>query len=269
LNASYRRFRGELETLVRSQGSWAGLVDTVAVSGEPARVIDGAQTVDSTIVEVELPAQPNGSGGYVGFMDAANVGEDARSRVTHVVREFGTCAVAVEGAGFLVDLAAGTTVELLDLESGHVAVVLLVSGVRVRCPLRGLRPLEDPLSPTEIFDVAKGFMGVPYVWGGTERSGIDCSGLVHMAARIGGRLIPRDAHHQWAATRGELSWSELAVGDLLYFGDSASLADIVHVGMYAGGGRMLHAPEEGRTVALEPISTRARARTVGFGRIGP
>jgi cell wall-associated NlpC family hydrolase len=36
--------------------------------------------------------------------------------------------------------------------------------------------------------------------------------------------------------------------------------------MYAGDGRMLHAPEAGRQVVLEPISSSARERTVGFGR---
>jgi gamma-D-glutamyl-L-lysine dipeptidyl-peptidase len=123
------------------------------------------------------------------------------------------------------------------------------------------------LDSTAIFDIATSFLGVPYLWGGVEGAGIDCSGLIHIAARLGGRVIPRDAHHQWAATRAGLTWDDLEPGDILYFGGTASLEGIDHVGFFAGEGRMLHAPETGRRVVLEPLSDRARARSVAFGRL--
>ena len=78
--------------------------------------------------------------------------------------------------------------------------------------------------------------------------------------------MPRDAQYQWAATRFDAAApDELATGDLLFFGDEASLEGIDHVGLYAGDGRMLHAPEAGRPVVLEPLSARARERTVELG----
>jgi hypothetical protein len=48
------------------------------------------------------------------------------------------------------------------------------------------RPDGDP--------VAQAYLGAPYEWGGMTERGIDCSGLVHMAHRRIGRLVPRDAH---------------------------------------------------------------------------
>ena len=145
--------------------------------------------------------------------------------------------------------------------------VLLASGERISCPSGSLLPLAETLGAREVLEVARGFLGSPYVWGGIGRSGIDCSGLVHVSARIAGRCVPRDAHHQWASMRVGVSWDALQPGDLLFFGERADLAGIDHVGFHAGDGLMLHAPEEGRSVVLEPISERARARAVGVGRL--
>jgi cell wall-associated NlpC family hydrolase len=262
--SSYAAFRAWAAGRLPDQKPLHGRLHTVATSGEPLRVIAEA---GPSLVEVELLAQPNGDGGYVGVMHAAHVGADARREATHVVAAGGALAATADGDAAPLELAAGTTVELLGgPEAGDAAEVVLASGATVRCPTAALRPLGPPLGAAELFAIATGFGGVPYLWGGVEDAGIDCSGLVHLAARIGGHVVPRDAHHQWAATRIDIDADELEVGDLLYFGEEASLEGIDHVGLYAGDGRMLHAPEAGRTVVLEPLSARARERTVGFGR---
>jgi cell wall-associated NlpC family hydrolase len=262
--SSYAAYREWVRRRLPDQTRLPGRLHTVAPCGEPVRVL---ATAGSSLVEVELPAQPNGSTGYVGFMNAAHVGADARGTASHVVAAGGVVATAAERGGGAVELAAGTTVELLD--DGDPAEVLLASGAAVQCPMTALRPVGSAVPATELLRIAARFAGVPYLWGGTEAAGIDCSGLVHLAARIGGRVVPRDAHHQWAATRFDADWDDLEAGDLVFFGDSATLEGIDHVGVYAGSGRMLHAPEAGRRVIKEPISAPARERTVGFGRYSP
>ena len=62
---------------------------------------------------------------------------------------------------------------------------------------------------------ARAYLGCPYEWGGMSERGIDCSGLIHMAYRRLGRLVPRDADQQEEAGipvaardlhRGDLVW---------------------------------------------------------------
>lgn len=258
--STYPAYRVWVERLLAEGKPLIGNLDSVALSGEPVQVLG---EVDESYLKVELLSQPNGGIGYVGLMSAAQLGPDARSQVTRVVAD----TMALEADPGPVTVAAGTTVELLEGDGGEEnGVVRLASGERLRCPLSMLRPLDSGLDAVEILEVATGFLGVPYVWGGIDGAGIDCSGLVHLSARIGGRIVPRDAHHQWAAMRVDLGWEDLEPGDLLFFGDDASLEGIDHVGIYAGDHLMLHAPEEGRQVTLEPISARARARSAGFGR---
>ena len=93
----------------------------------------------------------------------------------------------------------------------------------------------------------------------TER-GIDCSGLVHMAYRRLGRLIPRDADQQEEA--GEpVAEADLRPGDLVTYGDARSAT---HVAFWLGDGRILHTTErpdaKGVLEEAEPEELRAKRR---------
>lgn len=124
-----------------------------------------------------------------------------------------------------------------------------------------LRPIAaDPV------EHARRLLGTRYEWGGMTASGVDCSGLVHMAFRACGTLVPRDADQQEQAGR-KLSEHELRWGDLVTYGPAEG-AD--HIAFWLGDGRILHATGRegvGRVVEEEePQELRSRRRS--FIRLG-
>jgi gamma-D-glutamyl-L-lysine dipeptidyl-peptidase len=108
-------------------------------------------------------------------------------------------------------------------------------------------------------DVARSYLGTPYLWGGMTERGIDCSGLVHMAYRRLGRIVPRDADQQEDAG---VELAEPQPGDLLTYGDE--VAD--HVAFWVGDGRILHSTGRDDGVGVieepEPESLQARRRKI-------
>ncbi|GAA3073347.1 C40 family peptidase [Streptomyces roseofulvus] len=94
---------------------------------------------------------------------------------------------------------------------------------------------------------ARAQLGKPYVWGATGPSAYDCSGLTQAAWRAAGVSLPRTTYTQINAGR-RVSRSELAPGDLVFF-----YSGISHVGLYIGGGQMIHAPRPGAPIRIAPI----------------
>jgi cell wall-associated NlpC family hydrolase len=125
------------------------------------------------------------------------------------------------------------------------------------------------LRPTSADPVehARTLLGTRYEWGGMTSAGIDCSGLVHMAFRACGRLVPRDADQQEAAGE-KLSAAVLRAGDLVTYGPPEG-AD--HIAFWLGGGRILHATgRDGVDCVVEedePADLRGRRRALV--RLGP
>ena len=109
--------------------------------------------------------------------------------------------------------------------------------------------------------VARRFVGAPYEWGGLTKQGIDCSGLVHLAYRLCGQLVPRDSWQQEAAATPVAAGVERP-GDLVAYGDGER-AD--HIAFWLGDGRILHSTaREGLGVVEEgePPELLARRRFV-------
>jgi cell wall-associated NlpC family hydrolase len=103
------------------------------------------------------------------------------------------------------------------------------------------RARRFPLDPVGIVDSAKRFFaGTSYLWGGVTPWGADCSGLVQSVFALHGLQLPRDAWRQ--AERGADAGrdiGELRAADLLFFTDRED-GRVTHVGIAAGGARMVH-----------------------------
>jgi cell wall-associated NlpC family hydrolase len=89
---------------------------------------------------------------------------------------------------------------------------------------------------------AKAQLGKPYVYGADGPYSFDCSGLTMEAWRAAGISLPHNTVLQYNAIR-HVSRSSLRPGDLVFFYSGLS-----HVAIYAGNGRVIHAPRPGQTV---------------------
>ena len=103
---------------------------------------------------------------------------------------------------------------------------------------------------------AKSKLGSPYVWGGAGPSTFDCSGLTMWAYKQVGISLPHYTGSQWNAGT-HVSRSSLRPGDLVFF-----YSDLHHVGIYIGGGNMIHAPQTGDVVKISPLAGRPYAGAV-------
>ncbi|MFB9965361.1 NlpC/P60 family protein [Sinosporangium siamense] len=108
-----------------------------------------------------------------------------------------------------------------------------------------------------VLQFAYGQLGKPYRYGATGPGSWDCSGLTQAAWRAAGVTLPRTTWQQWSwGSSRKVSLDALQPGDLIF---SHGLG---HVGIYAGGGKFVHAPQTGDVVKISDLSTR-RGRLVG------
>lgn len=96
---------------------------------------------------------------------------------------------------------------------------------------------------------AMGQLGVPYRYA-TSNPGVsfDCSGLTHFAWAQAGVYLPRNSRAQAAATP-RVPAAAAQPGDLIFY-----YSPISHVGIYLGGGQLVHAPNSGTTVKVANVS---------------
>lgn len=132
-----------------------------------------------------------------------------------------------------------------------------------------------------IVTAARAFLGTPYSWGGgntkgpsrgirtssrldgTNTVGFDCSGLVLYAVhKATGITLPRTAGPQGLDKRGKTikrDFSKMRAGDVVAFSSTGSRAPgaFEHVGIYIGGGKMIHAPRPGKSVEIAQLKGSA------------
>lgn len=94
----------------------------------------------------------------------------------------------------------------------------------------------------KIVDAARSQIGAPYVWGGDQPGGFDCSGLTSWAYQQVGKSIPRTSQAQ--ANGGQsVGMGGKQLGDIIVFYPGAT-----HVGIFSGGNNVIHAPQTGDVV---------------------
>jgi cell wall-associated NlpC family hydrolase len=181
--------------------------------------------------------------GYVGYLSVAALSTEIAVS-THRVDALGTFLYPTADikAAPLMSLSMNAAVAVAERDG---AFARLVDGRFV--PARHLATRDHPAR--DFVAVATAFLGVPYLWGGKTRLGVDCSGLLQLALHAGGHECPRDSDMQRAlgtAVAVGADLAELVRGDLVFWQG--------HVGMMADAATLLHANAHHMAVVLEPLA---------------
>ncbi|MFP4368838.1 MAG: C40 family peptidase [Candidatus Kapaibacterium sp.] len=138
-----------------------------------------------------------------------------------------------------------------------------ITGSRKDNTIQQERNIPETGYARDIIDEAEKWIGTPYVYGGNSRSGIDCSGFVQQIYAAKGIYLPRTASQQYFFT-DRISMDELIPGDLVFFKNSSKIS---HVGIYAGGGLMIHASSSLGVARQTLDDSWFRQHLAGAGRV--
>jgi hypothetical protein len=251
-----------------------GRVLTQALLGEPADVI----AERGRWTRVVLPWQPSSldERGYPGWVPTAHL---APATARHAGAGDGVAVVrplsaTLRMAGGGLEVSCGTVLPALRRDDSEVAVALPdgdLGWLDVADVMRRAGPFTAAPDAVAVTRTARQFLGMAYLWGGTSGWGVDCSGLVHLAHRVHGVRVPRDADDQRLALP-PVDLSEVVVGDLLFFARRDQPAH--HVGVVTSAGppdrlRMLHAPESGERVSDSVLEAQRREHLAAAARVLP
>jgi cell wall-associated NlpC family hydrolase len=231
-----------------------GRVETQSLYGERLRVT-GVRTGWLHVVAVTQPTHRD-SRGYPGWVPRRQVTTHrpvSTKYVATVVKRLallrtpsGASAVRVSFGTRLPIDSVGATRTTVFTPFGTRRTIANTAVVRRLATSRALA-----LTRSSVMASARLFAGVPYLWGARSGWAVDCSGFTNIVYGVHGVRLPRDADDQ--ARRGtRVAIGAQRPGDLMFFQHGTT---IDHVGFYAGGGLLLHAPHTGAFVGTIRVSS--------------
>ncbi|MFC4057283.1 C40 family peptidase [Planomonospora corallina] len=238
-----QELRQKTTLLAQSNYMAGGLANTLAFtsSGDPSAFLDQAATAYA--LQQQQSEQLAQLGQAVKAAERAKVSAKARTdEVTKLLDQLGTKRTKIERLVAQVESDLFRQVRQRANSGGR--------AVKVDMPIVG----DGKAAQAARWALTQQLK--PYVWGAEGPSGFDCSGLVMWAYQKVGISLPHYTGNQWTAgTR--ISREEMRPGDLVFFYN-----DLHHVGIYIGGGLMVHAPRTGDVVRIAPIAGRPFAGAV-------
>lgn len=157
-------------------------------------------------------------------------------------------------------LAANNLPPTTVLEIGQVLQIPAAAPAVAPSPLAAPAPTPAAPAPARPAETATGddwrstamaLLGVPYVYGGTSRSGLDCSGFVLQVFAPLGVNLPRTSAAQ-ARVGQPVALEDLQAGDLVFF-DTVGRGEVTHVGIYLGEGQFVNANSYRKQVTIDRL----------------
>lgn len=193
--------------------------------------------------------------GYRGWVQNAHLGDDFEP--THMVVE--PFLKVFNRAGKVVKILPMDSYVRVSKEDEEIVSLEYPAGY---AEIKGLERVGKytPFSREKIVELARRFVGTPYLWGGTSPFGYDCSGFVQALYRRFGIYIPRDTREQIKIGKTIESIEELLPGDLIFFRG--------HVVMYTEDGMVIHASLKNGWIKEEKLEDIMKEREIiGIKRI--
>ncbi len=262
------RIRQWLAALTHAdQAGLIGRADTQVLLGDRVLVV----ALDGQWANVVVPNQPTplDGRGYPAWIPIRQLSAVAPSAPAGA-----PLATVIAPTAWLLDndgnrtfeLSFGTSLGVIGQGTSRVRVALPAGGsgwlAEASVSVHASHTAALPASAASVLVSAKQFVGLRYLWAGTSGFGFDCSGLVSLIYRVHGITLPRDASPQ-SATGTPVAGARLEPGDLAFFVRDGS---VHHVGIWAGGGIILEAPDIGVPVRLSSLSELPYAAEMTIAR---
>ena len=139
------------------------------------------------------------------------------------------------------------------------AIVLSVGGATQLVAAPSAHAYFSAAAGKKVVKVAATRKGAAYKWGAIGPRAFDCSGLTKWSFARLGKNLPRTSGAQYRATT-RIAPSQRRPGDLVFF---LTRGRVYHVGIYAGGNQIWHAPKPGDRVKKATLWTSK----VSYGRV--
>lgn len=160
-------------------------------------------------------------------------------------------------------IAPGTAVAIISYSEKHYAILMRdnllgyvlksgieISDVNLRVP-NAATDVRNMTRNQRIIKEALAYMGVPYVWAGNTRRGLDCSALVQNVFKRVGIVLPRHSGDQ--ARIGICVVGPPRMGDRVYFA-MKHRGTVSHCGISLGNGQFIHASTNKRSVDVDTLT---------------
>ncbi|MGV8846787.1 NlpC/P60 family protein [Tessaracoccus sp.] len=176
---------------------------------------------------------------------------DVQARIASIQQQFNTGMAQVGVAGRMTSIVGSPAANGgLSFDQVLASAQQTLSGATASTPVAG-----TPVGVTgqDVVADASRYLGVPYVWGGTNpKVGLDCSGFTQLAYKDLGVTLPRTADAQARQGVAVPSLAQARPGDLVAF-DNAAGGGMDHIGIYIGNGKMIVSPRSGENVKIQNV----------------